>query len=284
MMLALLLFAPLASQADSTGHPEWAPDGQAIAFESDREGNMDIFILRPDGSEPLNLTKNSAMELHPSWSADGAWIYFDSDRAGTFDSYRIRPDGSDCELLVSGPGRDLVSRESSRGLLFNSDRDGDFELFWLAPGEKNPRQLTHNTATDIVRDWSGDSDWIVFDSDRDTGPGGKRQLYLYRFSDGSQTRITDDEFDNRFARRGPPGSGLVSFTSDRSGSRGLWLINPLSGEITLLYDSPDEDGFASWSPDGGEMAFQTKAGADRHISVMNTVTGEIERIEPWREN
>ena len=242
---------------------------------------MDIYVMTPDGTEPLNLTKNSAVELHPSWSPDGNWIYFDSNRSGSFDSYRVRPDGSDCEVVVSGEATDMISRESESGLVFNSDRDGDWELFWLPPGADEPQKLTDNTATDIIRDWSGDPAWVVFDSDRDTTAGGRRQLYVHDFENGLQRRLTTDEHDNRFARRGPPGSGLISFTSDRSGTRGLWLINPDTAEISALYDSPGEDGFASWSPDGTELMFQIQQGSQRSIYWMQVGTGEVEKIEPW---
>lgn len=278
---SLLLILPLSTHAQINGHPEWSPDGWAIAFESNHEGDMEIYLLQPDGSEPLNLTNNPGMDFHPSWSADGEWIYFDSDRGGNFDSYRIRRDGSECELLVSGPGRDLILRESIAGHVFNSDRDGDFEVYWMAPGELEPHKITDNSGTDIVRDWTSGSDWIVFDSDRDSEPGGRRQLYLHHFADGHQKRLTKDEFDNRFARRGPPGSGLVSFTSDRSGTRGLWLIDPMTGEITLLFDSEDEDSFASWSPAGDEMAFQRKSGDHSQIYILDVASGELELIEPW---
>ncbi len=280
-LLTGLLILPASCRAELTGHPEWSPDGQAIAFESDHDGDMDIYLMRPDDSEPLNLSNNSVTDLHPSWSPDGAWIYFDSEKDGNFDSYRVRPDGTDLERMVSGPGRDLILRESPSGLLFNSDRDGDFEIYWIPPGETEPHQLTDNAATDIVRDWTGGTDWLVFDSDRDTGPGGRRQLYVHNFADGSQRRLTHDDHDNRFARRGPPGSGLVSFTSDRSGTRGLWLIDPRTGEITPLFDSPDEDRFASWSPHGDEMAFQRKAGDESWIYVMDVITGDTELVQPW---
>jgi Tol biopolymer transport system component len=49
-------------------YPTWSPDGQWIAFHSDRDGDFDIFIVRPDGSELRQLTDNDDDDMQPSWS------------------------------------------------------------------------------------------------------------------------------------------------------------------------------------------------------------------------
>lgn len=54
------------------GYPVFSPDGRKIAFMSDRDGlDYDIFKMKADGSEPVNLTNNSpAYEASPSWQPD----------------------------------------------------------------------------------------------------------------------------------------------------------------------------------------------------------------------
>jgi Tol biopolymer transport system component len=46
----------------------WSPDGEKIAFLSERDGNKEIYIMNPDGSEQKNLTNNPAPDFRPSWS------------------------------------------------------------------------------------------------------------------------------------------------------------------------------------------------------------------------
>ena len=60
-------------------YPAWSPDGQLIAFASDRDGNMDIFTTDAGGTNLRNLTKSPSDENFPAWSLDGQWIAFTRD-------------------------------------------------------------------------------------------------------------------------------------------------------------------------------------------------------------
>ena len=48
--------------------PAWSPDGRQIAFTSGRDGNEEIYVMSPDGSNQTNLTNNPADESYPDWS------------------------------------------------------------------------------------------------------------------------------------------------------------------------------------------------------------------------
>lgn len=47
--------------------PAWSPDGTKIAFQSDRDGNFEIYVMDADGSRPVNLTKDPARDAAPAW-------------------------------------------------------------------------------------------------------------------------------------------------------------------------------------------------------------------------
>jgi Tol biopolymer transport system component len=51
-----------------------------IVFHSDRDGDFEIYVMNEDGSEPYQLTGNSADDFLPSWSPNGEQIAFVSDR------------------------------------------------------------------------------------------------------------------------------------------------------------------------------------------------------------
>ena len=55
--------------------PRFSPDGQWIAFTSDRAGGDNIWIMKRDGTEPKQVSKESFRLVNsPAWSPDGEWI------------------------------------------------------------------------------------------------------------------------------------------------------------------------------------------------------------------
>jgi len=57
--------------------PAWSPDGQALAFVSNRGGPVEIWVFRPSGSTVTQLTSGSGSRVNPAWTADGRLVYVD---------------------------------------------------------------------------------------------------------------------------------------------------------------------------------------------------------------
>lgn len=70
------------------GRPAWSPGGTRIAFESRRDGDNEIYTIRPDGTGRTQITKNSTSDLDPTWSPDGSRIAFESRRDGDIEIYK----------------------------------------------------------------------------------------------------------------------------------------------------------------------------------------------------
>jgi dipeptidyl aminopeptidase/acylaminoacyl peptidase len=91
-----------------------------IAFQSNRDGNNEIYIMNGDGSGLTNLTNNPADDSVPAWSPDGKKIAFSSNRDGNIEIYLMNADGSSPTRLtdrsgeISGlPGRQTGKRSPS---------------------------------------------------------------------------------------------------------------------------------------------------------------------------
>ncbi len=65
-------------------YPKFSPDGRSIAFSSDREGNMDVYVIPTEGGAARRLTIHSADDTVLDWSPDGQSILFASQRGEDF--------------------------------------------------------------------------------------------------------------------------------------------------------------------------------------------------------
>ncbi len=87
-------------------NPAWSPDGQLIAFTSDRAGAQQIYVMRPNGGEQRKLTDDPVAfhtELRPAWSADGATIAFVAERdppLGNTEIYVVDANGHNVRRLT----------------------------------------------------------------------------------------------------------------------------------------------------------------------------------------
>jgi Tol biopolymer transport system component len=145
---------------DATGaddSPAWSPDGATIAFRSARDGNRELYLVRPDGKGLRRLTNDPADDDLPEWSPDGSRIAFQSVRKDSGkDNYDIDvlgvADGKRTRLTTT-PAYDGMYTWSPDGktLAFISARAGDDALFVMPANGGETRRIS--------ADWSLNPAW-----------------------------------------------------------------------------------------------------------------------------
>jgi TolB protein len=148
----------------------WSPDGQWLAVSSTRDGNQEIYVVRPDGKDLRRLTSDPALDAHPAWSPDGRRIVFATSRWGDLELAAMDADGSHLLRLTQSTGLDDYPVWSPDGqrLAFASNRDGNLDIYTCAADGTDPRNVTCNRAIDNFPAWTPGGD-VTFVSNRDGG-------------------------------------------------------------------------------------------------------------------
>ena len=141
----------------------WSPDGDAIAFVRNVEGNRDIYLLEPEDDDDWRgrvkarpLVTSPAADHSPHWAPDGDTLVYVSERDGNAEIYILESD-------EDGPPQRLTTNEAEESqpvwspdgqrIAFVSDLHGQSEIFVMDADGINQRRLTHNDARDHSPDW-----------------------------------------------------------------------------------------------------------------------------------
>jgi TolB protein len=123
----------------------WSPDSNHIVFQSNRDGDAEIYTMKADGSDQHRLTFSPSSELAPNWSPDGRLIAFMSDRDINDELYVMNTDGSNLVRLTNTPEYEFTPQWSPDGkqILFQrAVRGGDFETYVMDADGSHVQRLT----------------------------------------------------------------------------------------------------------------------------------------------
>ncbi|HEX9649103.1 MAG TPA: hypothetical protein VGA21_00970 [Cyclobacteriaceae bacterium] len=88
LLFPLFIVCQSLAQSKVDSHdPVWSPDGNQIAFYSNRDGDFEIYVVNSDGSNLRQITSNEFNDGSPTCSPDGKKLLFKSNRAGNSNFY-----------------------------------------------------------------------------------------------------------------------------------------------------------------------------------------------------
>lgn len=255
----------------------WSPDGKQLAFNSDRTGYRNIFVMDADGSDLSQVTaEDRAMFLH-DWSVEGQLnlaSFYEPDVHKETRPYRVAPDGGPIERLHDAFGRQPAVSPDGRYVAFVRGRapwdrpfatNSDNRDVWLYDRQENTfRRLTANPGNDGRPKWL-DHDTIVYQSARPPARVNLYALDLDAKSDQQARPLTQFEEDVRhFDLARESGTAVVQVwdrlytldltdADDRPTALTIAASSDL-GDRVLVHSLPGDIDEAVLSPDGKVMA------------------------------
>ena len=299
-------------------YPRFSPDGNWIAFSSNRDGNYDVFVIPAAGGKPRQLTFHTADDTVVGWSADGRKVVFSSVRGqGAFPTvatlFEVSVDGGTEEPLPVDWGANASYSVDGKKLAFmrhpsvwsRQHYRGSYaaDLWVMDVATKQYTQLSRQD------DYKGNWLWpmygngaIYFVSDRTANEKGiqfggsavmqsKNNIWKVSDKGGAPTQVTHHQDGNLYFPSISADAKVIVYEDNF----GIWKLDTASGKsseivIDIKSDSKENDtelvtltdaeGF-SISPSNRRAAIV----AHGEVFTIATDRGEPQRVSetPWRE-
>lgn len=258
-----------------------------IVFESDRDGNSEVYVMDEDGSNLKNLTNHSAYDGVPAWSPDGNQIIFTSERDDGAHVYVMAADGSNVRRLTDEGGNNAVPAWSPDGskIAFLSDRlykvpgeggytevEANSKIWVMNADGSDQTRVSRTLGLDMFPSWAPDNKQLTYMSVRDDNP----EIYVLR-DDDVEVNLTEHPAKDLNPEWSPDGS-KIAFMSDRAGSMDIFVMNPDGSDLVNLTDDDANNGDPTWSPEGSQIAFISDRDGNPEIYVMNADGSDQRRL------
>lgn len=226
----------------------WSPDGDRIAFGSDRGGEMNLWVRSLRDGKTRRVTTGAGNDYQPNWSPDARSLVFFSGRAGAIDIWRQDIDG-DLTRLTRGEGININPFFSPDGnrIAFMSDRDGRLEVFVMSADGRDVRQITTCGVGGHFLRWTADGARVIFRC-----PSSKKTMTV--MVDSGEVEPTAEVIGGAHMSLSPDHSLLM----DVLGHRTLWCSPLLDGTPRKVFEFDDPESridYPVWSPDGHWILF-----------------------------
>ena len=221
-----------------------------IAFSSNRDGNFEIYTVKPDGTDVQRVTTATGDDTKPAWSRDKTKLAFVSERDGN------------AEIYVQN----------------------------IAEGKPvgAPQRITNDPAFDGAPSWNPDGTQLVFQSERDKG--GQPSLYIVNTGTLAVRRLTQRPGQRDFSPAWSPQGDLIVFNSRqvddgtfRSGVPSFLFTVKVNGEDVRQITNGLFDFDAAWNPDGSKIAFTRAPFSILTLDLKSEVETRLELKEDYRD-
>ncbi|HEU4386425.1 MAG TPA: winged helix-turn-helix domain-containing protein, partial [Blastocatellia bacterium] len=218
---------PVSAAGKDAFFPDLSADGESLVFVTQRAGQEEVWEKSlKTGRETLLRAPDESTRVIPRWSRDGSHLVYS----------RLRPNPENAEIQ-----RTIVIVAASGG---------------------EERTLTSlGTSIEVPLDWSGDGEWVLASSERQTP--GRSLICAYPVSavphaESKARVITSHPEDNLWQARFSPDNRWISFCAARvfeAGVSTIYVVPAAGGEWKRITEGRYFDDKPRWSPDGKTLYF-----------------------------
>jgi len=262
------------------GQPALSPAGSRIAYVSDENDNLDIYVTAVKGGNQLRITDSEGSDEHPAWFPDESAIAFTSDRSGIRSIWKTGQLGGGCTLLVPNAERPAISPDGQRIAFSRLSSDGQHRI--------GVARLSNPSDTRII---TSETDGLWDHLDPTWSPDGNNLCYSSRHNlwivpaEGGEARrvLADGELD--FEPAWSPDGRHIYFASFRGETVALWRVHVRGGTPERITIGTGPESHPSISRTGTRMAYASGSALfGNELVIRNREIGEEVTLQEFHSD
>lgn len=255
----------------SSTNPKWSPDGNWLAFISNRKDNRNqLYVLSLKGGEAEPLTDGKSAVANFDWSPDGRWIAFTMTDPKTEEEEKNDKGKNDFRWI---------------------DENLKFARLYVLPLQKDandkrePRKLTTTNYHVQDFDWSRDGSRIAFSHVKSpvVNDWPTADISIIEVATGKISVLANTAAAENSPVYSPDGNSIAIIASDNPpswpGANFIQVYNANGGQPRTLAASFDaQPTMAGWSGDGKRIYFSEARGTGTQIYALDVAANRIDEI------
>jgi len=253
----------------SSTNPKWSPDGNWIAFTSNRKDNKNnLYLLSANGGEAEALTEVKSGVANFEWAPDGKSIAF-----------MMTDPKSDEEEKNDKARNDFrwvdENIKMSRLYVLSLSKDTN--------GKREPRKLTTGNYNVDSFDWSPDGSRIAFSFTKTpiANDWPTSDVSIVEVATAKITVLVNSALAETSPSYSPDGNSIVVLALEpRWAQSGVLQVLPANGgqakTLTATFDG--QPGIAGWSSDSKRIYFSEAVGTGTQVSAIDVATNRIDDV------
>lgn len=261
-----------------------------IYFDSNRNGNYEIYRMNANGSDIVNITNTPDYdEIMPAVSPNCSTVVYMKANHYDFASNELwaaDANGGNARQLTHNSSADGHAdfAPDSRHIVYVSWRDGNEELYIMDIQSGEERRITYNNASDNDPDWSPDGAYISFKSTRAYTDSSEAEFLDIRYeifemdtAGNNIIRLTNDSMSDHDPDYAPDGNQIAFLRVFEDNTNDVCIMDRDGSDIRNL-SITGNNWYTSFSPDGQYIAFCSSRDESTDIYIMGRDGNDQTRV------
>lgn len=256
--------------------PSYSPDRQWVAWATNRDilGGWEIYVGNADGTRQQRLTFNSGTDHNPVWGP-ASLLAWESNRDGNWNLYMADTAGDGLPVqLTDDAAHDInpfwfpmggCDMPGAQQLVFQSNRDGDYELYLLNVETGDLTQLTDNDVIDAQPIVSPDGTQIAWLQENADGVFDLMIMDVATLEARTLAEVGNDIAGPVFS----PDGNYVAFDADVDGDYDVFAVEVATGNLKAATDNDADDRAPTFMCDADQVIYHSNVAETNETLGLN---------------